>query len=1490
MMSGGESTPNEALRLALAQRLARDGGRVAGLLADQQRSWMLQQLEREAPTSVAGLYRLDGPLDLAVLQQAVATLGWRYGLLRSTFLEVGGRPVRVVGSYADLPLRLLDLAGTDESSRLASLRAICATELTRPFDLGAGPLARFCLGELAEDSHVLLLVLHETIADEWAPDTLSRELFDGYAAMLHGAETPGDSDAGEADSTGAATNFDAAVVAERHWLASAPAQQSMTFWRHTLDGVPPLRMPLDHPRPAVKSHRSGTLYQPLDRECAAALRQCATWLGLAPEVTLLAGYSALLSRYSQQDDIAVGIRLAGPPDVFGPRANTVVIRSRPAPETTAASFLRQVADRYQQAAGHARMPFSHLVDALNPSRDLSRTPLCQALFTAREDFSPMMAAGLSVRSIPLPVSSTAYDLALTLLSGSTGGSLRLTYDADLFEIGTVERLLARLQAILVQFSRQPEQALAEIPLADRTEVELITGAWNATEQPSPADSRLHELVSEQARLTPSAVAVSDSAEQLRYRDLDEQANQLAHRLIALGVTPESRVALCLRRSVQMVVAMLGVLKAGAAYVPLDAQYPTERLSYLLSDSDSAVLLTETALLDRLPSHQVRTVLLDAEWGDVVGQPRTDPAVDGSGGSLAYLIYTSGSTGNPKGVLLTHRGIVNNLRWRQRNWPLRPGERVLQNHPFSFDPSVWATFWPLTMGAECVISPPAQQLDAGALVRLIRDQRIVLYGAVPSVNGVLMEEPTIGECTSLRYVLSGAEPLTTELQRSVFSRLDASVSNLYGPTETTIDATWWDCPRTNHPQPAPIGRPIDNLRVYLLDRAGQLVPPGMPGEICVAGVGLARGYHRQSGLTANRFIPDPFSATPGGRLYRTGDLGRWRPDGVIEFLGRADQQVKVRGFRVELAEIEAVLRMVGGVREAAVAAWPDAQNGNRLVAYVVPEHPADPPTRAELAAFVAEVLPAYMVPASFVWLAELPLGANGKLDRRGLPAPPAETEPTDERVAPRTPLEAEIAQAFAAVLDVAEVGVEDDFFASGGTSIMLARLASRLLAQYELQIPVHQFFKVPTVAGVASVVEVYNRAGIAGVMAEQHATRLDEDAQLPDDIEATGLPSGNHTRPQAVLLTGATGYLGAFLLAELLRESTADVYCLVRAGDKQEAFQRIQDSLRRYLIHDPSQEHRILPLVGDLAEPRLGLSEAEWHELAEQVEVIYHNGALVNFVYPYSALRGPNVQGTQEVLRLACTTLLKAVHYVSTIDVLLATHSPRPFLEDDSPLRNPVEVPGGYTGSKWVAEKMVHLASERGIPVAIYRPGLIMSHTTTGATQTSDYLLVAFRGYLPMRILPDYPRIFDTVPVDYVAQSIVRISLKPEIGGFYHLFNPAPVSIRRFCEWIQSYGYDFDIVPFEEARRRALEVGPGHALYPLVPLIRDAEANPQPSLDPAFIEQLQPDEECRNTLAALADTGVACPPMTEEMAHRCLAYLIEVGFLPEPETAVAEPVG
>jgi amino acid adenylation domain-containing protein/thioester reductase-like protein len=991
-------------------------------------------------------------------------------------------------------------------------------------------------------------------------------------------------------------------------------------------------------------------------------------------------------------------------------------------------------------------------------------------------------------------------------------------------------------------------------------------------------------VAEQAWRTPSATAVRCGDEALTFAELQRRAAQLARHLRSFGLPLEGIVGICLERSLHLPVAILAVLTAGGAYLPLDPELPPLRLQVLLADSGARLLLTTAELAERLPASSAHRVLLDADWPQIARHSADPPDDAVRPDNLAYLIYTSGSTGAPKAVMVSHRSVVNNVAWRQRTWPLSSEDRVLNNHSFSFDPSVWATFWPLVSGAELVITPPRAAQDIKAIVELIRRHRITVYGAVPSFHALVMEAAP-GKLDSLRYVLSGGEALGESVQRAVFEKTSATLANLYGPTEATIDATMWTCPRGEPPLPALIGAPIANLTAHVLDDHLEPAPPGIAGELYLSGLGVARGYHGQPQLTAARFVPDPFAAEPGARMYRTGDLALRSGDGALSFLGRIDDQVKIRGFRIELGEIEAVLTEHPDVREAAVLAVGTPGEGRRLAGYVV-AHPGVSLSAERLLVHLAERLPVHMVPWRIVMLPALPKSATGKLDRAALPALDDEPRSSTEHVAPRNRLEEEIAETFALVLGC-KVGIHDDFFEAGGTSMMLARTAIRLVSLFQMEIPVHQFFRIPTIAGVAAVVELYRREGLEAVMAQQHAEHLEADATLAPEIRPDGLPVADVRNPRAVLLTGATGYLGAFLLEQLLERTSARVFCLVRAPDEAQALARLRSSMTTYRIWKDAYLPRITPLLGDLAKLRFGLSSDTWDELGHQLDAIYHSGALVNFVYPYSALRAANVRGTEEVLRLACTHKLKSVHYVSTIDVLLAMHSPRPFIEDDTPLRSQVEVPAGYTGSKWVAEKVANLAQQRGIPVSIYRPGLILSHEETGATQTNDYLLVAFRGFVPMGLLPSYPRIFDAVPVDYVAKAIVYISTQPEAHGkFFHLFNPAPVSLDRFYDWIRSYGYRFDVVDFDVARRRALEVEADHPLYPLVPLIRDAEAMPQESLDPAFIDRLQPDLECRQTMALLQGSGVRCPPMTEALAHSCLRYLIDVGFLPPPEAIAA----
>ncbi|MDG4863767.1 amino acid adenylation domain-containing protein, partial [Streptomyces sp. T-3] len=1010
------------------------------------------------------------------------------------------------------------------------------------------------------------------------------------------------------------------------------------------------------------------------------------------------------------------------------------------------------------------------------------------------------------------------------------------------------------------------------------------------ERTEDCGNSLVDLVQDRAAESPDAIALRQAGIEVTYAQLWSNATRLADELAAHGVCPGDRVAVWLQRSPATVTSLLAVLAAGAVFVPVDAAYPEERVRYLLDDAQPSLIVTDGSVqpFDGISVPTLHLDELPATPSEGPGRPARVPA-----DAPAYMIYTSGSTGRPKGVLIRHSSVVNNLRWRQRTWPLNADDRVLHNHSFSFDPAMWAVLWPLAAGASIVLATQEQMTDPNAMLGVVRNHDVTVLGGVPSLLTLLLDHREAGTCTRVRLVLSGAEPLTDALLERISSTWSADIANLYGPTEATIDATAHRVPEHGRTLPLPIGRAVDNTGVHVVDAQLRPVPDGVPGEIVVTGAGLALGYHNRPELTAERFLPDPFDTT-SGRLYRTGDLGRRLPDGNIQFLGRIDDQVKIRGHRVELAEVEAAVTALPGVRDACVAALDAGSEHARLACVVVPFAAGEgsTPTTEDIRSALAEQLPGYLVPDRFLAVDELPRTPNGKADRRrvtelltagdsGAAAPQITAEP-------RNALERSVAQAFAEVLRVPAIDIHADFFEAGGTSLLLARLAASLSGKHDVDIPLHEFFRTPTVAGVAETIEIYRREGIAGVLGRKHAATLENDGTLDASITPEGLPEADWDNPRRVFLTGATGYLGLHLVEQLLRRTDAEVVTLCRARDEAHALERLKEGFALYEIDVADQLHRVSCVTGDLAEERLGLTPAQWDDLAATVDVIYHNGALVNFVYPYSALKAANVGGTQRVIELACTTRLKTVHHVSTIDTLLATHMPRPFLETDAPLNSAVGVPAGYTGSKWVAEKVVNEARKRGIPVSVYRPGLILGHTKNGATQTIDYLLVALRGFLPMRILPDYPRIFDVVPVDYVAKAIVHVSAKREaLGGFYHLFNPAPVPLRTFCDWIRDYGYEFDIVPFEEGRRRALGVGPGHLLYPLVPLIKDAEAEPHRALDPKYMHEVQPDLECAETLRMIEGSDVHCPATTRADAHAVMDYLVRTGFMPGPADVVPD---
>jgi amino acid adenylation domain-containing protein len=1060
-------------------------GRRLELSFAQERLWFLAQLDPESPAyNIPTALRLEGPLRVAALAGALAAVVQRHEALRTVFRDEGGIPAQVISLTAGSELPLIDLGGLAAAARDPEATALVRAEAGRPFDVERGPLLRAFLIRLAPAEHLLVLNLHHLVGDGWSVGVLVREL----VALYQGAALPE-----------LPVQYADFAHWQRSWLEGVSAEQ-LAYWCERLAGAPPvLELPTDRPRPASAGLRGATQRLTLGVDLSAAVRELARARRASPFTVLLAAFQALLSRYTGQLDMLVGSPVAGRTRVeveglIGMFVNTLVLRADLSGDPTFAALLEQAGETVLAAQEHQDLPFERLVDELQPERSLAYAPVVQAMLGFQG--SPLAALRLPALLVtPLEVDSGTAKLDLTLLIEDDGEVLRgaCSYATELFDRATVTRLLRHFETLLAGAVMAPERRLSELLLVSEPELQQLLREWNDTRHAWRQEACLHELIEHQARLSPGAVAVVCGGEALGYAELDARADLWAGVLRRSGVGPETLVGVCLERSLEMVVSLLAVLKAGGAYVPLDPSYPQERLAYMLADSRVPVLLTQERLVPGLPRPEEggpRVLCLDAP--DV---PAAEPAGarrPGAGpDSAAYAIYTSGSTGRPKGAVNSHRGIVNRLLWMQDAYGLGPEDRVLQKTPFSFDVSVWELFWPLLAGARLVMARPGGHQDPAYLARLIAEEGITTAHFVPSMLQVFLEEPEVAGCSRLRRVIASGEALPAELRDRFFQRLPAGVElhNLYGPTEAAVDVTFEPCAPRRAGAGVAIGRPLANTRIHILDREMRPVPVGVAGELCIGGVQVARGYLGRPELTAERFVPDACGEEPGGRLYKTGDLARHLPDGRIDYLGRLDHQVKIRGFRVELGEVEAALRSHPVITETVVVARPDAAGGSRLVAYLVAREPA--PAAVELRAFLLGKLPEPMVPSTFVLLAALPLGPNGKVDRAALPTPDPDLAAERAYTPPRTPVEELLAGLWSGLLGTGRVGAHDNFFALGGHSLLAVRLASRLRQLTGVDLPLRAIFEAPTVAGLAERVQA------AGSSAPLSAIeRSPRDAGLP----------------------------------------------------------------------------------------------------------------------------------------------------------------------------------------------------------------------------------------------------------------------------------------------------------------------------------------------------------------------------------------------------------
>ncbi|RPT94566.1 non-ribosomal peptide synthetase, partial [Pseudomonas aeruginosa] len=1017
----------------------------------QQRMWFLWKLEPEsAAYHLPSVLHVRGVLDRAALQQAFDWLVLRHETLRTRFEEVDGQARQTI--LANMPLRIVleDCAGASE----ATLRQRVAEEIRQPFDLARGPLLRVRLLALAGQEHVLVITQHHIVSDGWSMQVMVDELLQAYAAARRG-EQP----------TLAPLTLQYADYAAWHraWLDSGEGARQLDYWRERLGAEQPvLELPADRVRPAQASGRGQRLDMALPVSLSEELLACARREGVTPFMLLLASFQVLLKRYSGQSDIRVGVPIANRnraevERLIGFFVNTQVLRCQVDAGLAFRDLLGRVREAALGAQAHQDLPFEQLVDALQPERNLSHSPLFQVMYNHQSgERQDAQVDGLHIESFAWDGAAAQFDLALDTWETPDGLGAALTYATDLFEARTVERMARHWQNLLRGMLENPQASVDSLPMLDAEERYQLLEGWNATAAEYPLQRGVHRLFEEQVERTPTAPALAFGEERLDYAELNRRANRLAHALIERGVGADRLVGVAMERSIEMVVALMAILKAGGAYVPVDPEYPEERQAYMLEDSGVELLLSQSHL--KLPLAQgVQRIDLDQADAWLENHAENNPAIELNGENLAYVIYTSGSTGKPKGAGNRHSALSNRLCWMQQAYGLGVGDTVLQKTPFSFDVSVWEFFWPLMSGARLVVAAPGDHRDPAKLVELINREGVDTLHFVPSMLQAFLQDEGVVSCTSLKRIVCSGEALSADAQQQVFAKLpQAGLYNLYGPTEAAIDVTHWTCVEEGK-DAVPIGRPIANLACYILDGNLEPVPVGVLGELYLAGRGLARGYHQRPGLTAERFVASPFVA--GERMYRTGDLARYRADGVIEYAGRIDHQVKLRGLRIELGEIEARLLEHPWVREAAVL----AVDGRQLVGYVVLESEGGD-WREALAAHLATSLPEYMVPAQWLALERMPLSPNGKLDRKALPAPEVSVAQAGYS-APRNAVERTLAEIWQDLLGVERVGLDDNFFSLGGDSIVSIQVVSRA-RQAGLQLSPRDLFQHQNIRSLA----------------------------------------------------------------------------------------------------------------------------------------------------------------------------------------------------------------------------------------------------------------------------------------------------------------------------------------------------------------------------------------------------------------------------------------
>ncbi|MCU0662310.1 MAG: amino acid adenylation domain-containing protein [Myxococcota bacterium] len=1343
----------------------------------QRRMYILNNLDETGTGyNIPIFVRVKGTLERVLLENVFEKLVQRHEALRTHFHMFDGEVVQVVDAASSVTIEFLS---TDEDSLEHPLKSFI-----RPFDLSKAPLWRIAVYRLSPTDHILAIDAHHIVLDGVSLLNLVRE----FGALYEGVEPPVPS----------LRQKDFAVWQMEKYLPLA-GKNDEEFWLTKLQGeLPVLELPTDFPRPSVQSFRGSTYSTALGEELTSKLKSLAEKRNSTLFFTLLGIYKILLHKYTGQDDIIVGIPVAGRPHhdlnaTVGMFVNTLAIRSVLRSELGAAEFLDKVKHDSLLSIEHQLYPLETLIEKLNLQRDTSRNPLFSTIFSMFEvDDSRTLAGNLELTPFELKSTVSKFDLSMSAFEQNGELHIAVEYCGDLFEQETIKRICQSFQALCEGICDNPNALIREVNVLSTQEESLLRSEFGRNPRPYDYTKLFIDFFRDSVRKYPKATAVIDHGETLTYEELDRRSEQLALLLREKGACLGDRIAVLLRRSAGAVTTFLAVLKAHCVYVPMDPFVPPQRIAAMLSDCEPLLLISDSAITSSLQQSsfgilESRTVVCvnEVSFDSTGALEFSQMAGSNSPQDDAYIIYTSGSTGTPKGTRIPHSSLAHYVQAYCDFLGYDHRDRTVHLASLSFDASIEEIAAPLYAGASICVFEQRAVFDIDALVADINEKEVTLVAPSPLLVAELIRR---GPYKALRLLTPGGDTLQADHVQGVSDNI--SVWNLYGPTEATISSCGYRlAPHKQEGAIMPIGRPFPNYDLYVLDKSRKLVPIGVPGELYIGGPGLSSGYLNRPSLNAQKFVSNPFK--PGERMYATGDLAKWGKDGNLLFLGRMDRQVQIRGFRVELQEIETSINKIEGIDNSIVLDIDDAKGMKQLVCYYTSKIEIPTPT---IRGAIARFLPKYMVPDHYVHLAKFPVMASGKIDVKQLPALLAPRSTLSEWSQPRDSFETKMHKIWQDVLGLEGIDIHASFFELGGNSLRLIQLNDFIAKGFDQTLPLVELFNNPTIAGMAQLVSRGHGKSEPPAQGNGPNELLLQDAVLDPAFRAERPPVSGAV-PSHIFLTGATGFLGAQLVRDLLVRSDASIYCLVRCRSTEEGLLRLERSLGP-LGKATSFRERLRIVPGDLGAPRLGLSVDQYAELAERLDCVVHNGAAVNAVYNYSLLRASNVLGTRECLEIARAMRGKPFHYISTASVLEGVLD-RKDVETTCPAQYPVPT-GGYAQTKWIGEVLASQASDRGLPVFIYRPGRIVGHSETGLSNPDDLLVNAIRSCLRLGCAPDVELEVDMSPVDAVSEAIIGKVLNWDTrSAVFDLSARSIAEWTTIMSWLQEHFPGLSLIPAEQ---------------------------------------------------------------------------------------------